>query len=76
MTYTEIGELLLKGLTILGGAGLIITGVTAFFAKFFADKAVAKQKAGLDIQLEQVKSELNRETERLKAELSKDARSA
>jgi len=47
--------------TFLGG-GVAATAVLAFFANFFVNKEIERQKA-----------ELNKELERLKAELSKDA---
>jgi hypothetical protein len=75
MTWAQVWEFIGKAIIVLGGFGVVTGATAAFFGKLFADRSIAKHKAGLDADLEKVKTELGRETERLKSELAKETES-
>ncbi len=72
MTWTEIGDALLKALVFLGGGAVVIGGLAGYVAKIIADRTIEGRKAELTKQVEEKKAELAMEVERLKGELAKD----
>jgi len=56
--------------TFIGG-GVTATAVLAFFANFFVNKEIERQKGALNKELERLKAELSKETESHKLSLKK-----
>ena len=52
--------------TAIGGAGVLIIGVSAFISRFWADWFMKRKTAKYDKEIEKYKSELNFELEKLK----------
>jgi hypothetical protein len=62
MTADQVAALFWKAVAVFGGISAVSVAVSAYIAKFLADRSIERHKATL-----------NQETERLKAELGKDA---
>lgn len=62
---------LAKAIFAFLGGGVAATAVLAFFANFFVNKEIERQKATLNRELERLKAELSKETETHKLSLKK-----
>lgn len=71
MSFSEMWEWFWKIIATVGGVGSLIVGLSAFFAKIFADRSIEKHKAALGHETERLKSELAKETETHKLRLKK-----
>jgi hypothetical protein len=66
----ELSELAKSIFTFVGG-GAAATAVLAFFANFFVNREIERQKAALNNELERLKAELSKEAETYKLSLKK-----
>jgi cell division protein FtsB len=66
-TASEISKVASAILTSIGGASVIILGLSSWFGKVWANKILEKEKAAYSKEIEHYKSELNRELGRIGA---------
>lgn len=70
-TYTDFLKLIAALVTSIGGASVIILGLSKFFGDFFANKLLGDIKSKHEQELETIKSNYQKELEKTKSDLER-----